>query len=48
MQDLRARPPYVRRNVVEDVLDEQDMVLPVRRLYDHGLKALAGSREARL
>ena len=39
---------YVRRNVVEDVLDEHDMVLPVRRLYDHGLKALAGSREARL
>ena len=48
VQDLRARPLYVRRNVVEDVLDEQDMVLPVRRLHDHGLKALAGSREARL
>jgi hypothetical protein len=30
---------YVRRNVIEDVLDEQDMVLPVRRLADHGLKA---------
>jgi hypothetical protein len=25
--------------VVEDVLDEQDMVLPVRRLADDGLKA---------
>jgi ATP-dependent DNA ligase len=30
---------YVRRNVIEDVLDEQDMVLPVRRLADGGLKA---------
>jgi ATP-dependent DNA ligase len=29
----------VRRNVIEDVLDEQDMVLPVRRLADDGLKA---------
>jgi bifunctional non-homologous end joining protein LigD len=38
-QDLRARPLYVRRNVVEDVLDGQDLVLPVRRLADDGLKA---------
>jgi ATP-dependent DNA ligase len=30
---------YVRRNVVEDVLDSQDLVLPVRRLADHGVKA---------
>jgi ATP-dependent DNA ligase len=33
------QPLYVRRNVIEDVLDEQDMVLPVRRLADDGLKA---------
>ena len=38
-KDLRSQPLYVRRNVVEDVLDEQDMVLPVRRLADDGLKA---------
>jgi ATP-dependent DNA ligase len=33
------QPLYGRRNVIEDVLDEQDMVLPVRRLADDGLKA---------
>jgi len=38
-KDLRDRPLYVRRNVIEDVLDGQDLVLPVRRLADHGLKA---------
>ena len=38
-KDLRSHPLYVRRNVIEDVLDEQDMVLPVRRLADDGLKA---------
>ena len=38
-KDLRKQPLYVRRNVIEDVLDEQDMVLPVRRLSDDGLKA---------
>jgi bifunctional non-homologous end joining protein LigD len=38
-QDLRARPLHVRRNVVEDVLDGQDLVLPVRRLADDGLNA---------
>ena len=38
-KDLRKQPLYVRRNVIEDVLDEQDMVLPVRRLADDGLKA---------
>ena len=38
-QDLRKQPLYVRRNVIEDVLDEQDRVLPVRRLADDGLKA---------
>ncbi len=30
---------YVRRNVIEDVLDGQDLLLPVRRLSDHGRKA---------
>ncbi len=29
----------MRRNVLEDVLDGQDLVLPVRRLSDDGLKA---------
>jgi ATP-dependent DNA ligase len=29
----------VRPNVIEVVLDEQDLVLPVRRLSDDGLKA---------
>src|ERR1700687_703550 len=38
-KDLRKQPLYVRRNVIEDVLDEQDMVLPVRRMADDGLKA---------
>jgi bifunctional non-homologous end joining protein LigD len=38
-KDLRKQPLYVRRNVIEDVLDEQDMGLPVRRLADAGLKA---------
>ena len=38
-KDLRKEPLYVRRNVIEDVLDEQDMVLPARRLSDDGLKA---------
>jgi bifunctional non-homologous end joining protein LigD len=38
-KDLRKQPLYVRRNVIEDVLDEQDTVLPVRRLPDDGLKA---------
>jgi bifunctional non-homologous end joining protein LigD len=38
-KDLRSQPLYVRRNVIEDVLDEQDLLLPVRRLSDDGLKA---------
>jgi ATP-dependent DNA ligase len=40
-KDLRGQPLYVRRNVVEDVLDGQDLVLPVRRLADDGLTAWA-------
>ncbi len=40
-KDLRSQPLYVRRNVLEDVLciDEQDLLLPVRRLSNDGLKA---------
>jgi bifunctional non-homologous end joining protein LigD len=38
-KDLRKQPLYVRRNVVDDVLDDQDLLLPVRRLSDDGLKA---------
>jgi bifunctional non-homologous end joining protein LigD len=37
--DLRPHPLTTRRNVLEDVLDGQDLVLPVRRLSDDGLKA---------
>jgi bifunctional non-homologous end joining protein LigD len=33
-QDLRPRPLATRRNVLEDVLDGQDLVLPARRLSD--------------
>ena len=44
-KDLRDRPLYVRRNVVEDILDEQDLVLPVRRLGNDGLKAWQEVRE---
>jgi bifunctional non-homologous end joining protein LigD len=36
-KDLRSQPLYIRRNVIEDILDE--LVLPVRRLADDGLKA---------
>ena len=38
-QDLRPRPLTTRRNVLEDVLGRQDLVLPVRRLADDGLAA---------
>jgi len=38
-RDLRSRPLSVRRNVLEDLLDGQDLLLPVRRLADDGLKA---------
>ncbi len=38
--DLRARPLRVRRECLETVLDGAPAVLlPVRRLADHGLKA---------
>ena len=38
-KDLCRQPLRVRRNVLEDLLDGQDVVLPVRRLDDDGLKA---------
>ena len=38
-KDLRQQPLYVRRNVIEDLLDDQDVLLPVRRLADGGRKA---------
>jgi ATP-dependent DNA ligase len=38
-KNLRSQPFYVRRNFIEDVLDDQDVLLPVRRLADDGLKA---------
>ena len=41
-KDLRDRPLYVRRNVIEDTLDDQDLVLPVRRLPTMGSRR--GSR----
>jgi bifunctional non-homologous end joining protein LigD len=40
-KDLRPRSLATRRNVLEDVLDGQDLVLPVRRLANDGLKAWA-------
>ena len=38
-KDLRDRPFHIRPNVIEDVLDGQALLLPVRRLSDDGLKA---------
>jgi len=38
-KDLRRHPLHVRRNVIEDPLDGQDVLLPVRRLADDGLQA---------
>ncbi len=40
-RDLRRQPLRVRRNVLEDVLDGQDVLLPVRRLADDGQQAWA-------
>jgi ATP-dependent DNA ligase len=46
-QDLRPRPLATRRNVLEDVLDGQDLVLPVRRPHStHGICPAGGSRPA--
>ncbi len=38
-KDLREQPLRARRQVLEDEADGHRLVLPVRRLADHGLKA---------
>ena len=38
-KDLRHQPLYVRRNAIEDVLDGEDVVFPVRRFNDDGVNA---------
>jgi bifunctional non-homologous end joining protein LigD len=38
-KDLRKRPLRVRRNVLEEIIDGQSLVLPVRRLAADGLEA---------
>ena len=38
-KDLRERALRVRRNVLEEVVDGQQLVLPARRLADDGLEA---------
>jgi bifunctional non-homologous end joining protein LigD len=40
-KDLRARALRVRRNVLEELVDGRDLVLPARRLSDNGLEAWA-------
>jgi bifunctional non-homologous end joining protein LigD len=40
-KDLRARPLRVRRNVLEDILDDQHLILPARRLALDGFEAWA-------
>jgi bifunctional non-homologous end joining protein LigD len=40
-KDLRKRALRVRRNVLEEVVDGQHLVLPARRLADNGLAAWA-------
>ena len=40
-KDLRKRPLRVRRNVLEELVDGQQLVLPARRLADDGLEAWA-------
>jgi bifunctional non-homologous end joining protein LigD len=40
-KDLRTRPLRVRRNVLEELIDGHDLVLPVRRLALDGLEAWA-------
>lgn len=40
-KDLRKRPLRVRRNVLEDLVDGQQLVLPARRLATNGLEAWA-------
>jgi bifunctional non-homologous end joining protein LigD len=38
-KDLRKRPLRVRRNVLEELVDGHQLVLPARRLADDGLEA---------
>lgn len=40
-KDLRERPLRVRRNVLEELVDDQRLILPARRLADDGLEAWA-------
>ena len=40
-KDLRNRPLRVRRNVLEELVEGHDLVLPARRLADDGLEAWA-------
>jgi bifunctional non-homologous end joining protein LigD len=40
-KDLRARPLRVRRNVLEEVVDCRQLVLPARRLAPDGFEAWA-------
>jgi bifunctional non-homologous end joining protein LigD len=40
-KDLRTRPLRVRRNVLEEIVDGHDLVLPARRLAADGLEAWA-------
>jgi bifunctional non-homologous end joining protein LigD len=40
-KDLRKRPLRVRRNVIEDLIDGHDLVLPAQRLAGDGFEAWA-------
>jgi bifunctional non-homologous end joining protein LigD len=40
-KDLRTRPLRVRRNVLEELVDEQRLILPARRLAADGFEAWA-------
>jgi bifunctional non-homologous end joining protein LigD len=40
-KDLRKRPLRVRRNVLEELVDEQRLILPARRLAAEGFEAWA-------
>jgi bifunctional non-homologous end joining protein LigD len=40
-KDLRKRPLRTRRNVLEELVDDQRLILPARRLADDGLEAWA-------
>jgi len=44
-KDLRKRPLRVRRNVLEELIDEQRLVLPARRLAPDGFEAWAQALE---